>query len=85
MAMTKKDFIALADLIRQLQPDMAVPQWAVTNSSHAEKQGQQAQWLKTRDALAEFCKSQNAQFMRERWLNYIAGECGKNGGKIKAA
>lgn len=31
--------------------------------------------------LADFCKSQNGQFNRERWLDYIAGKCGPNGGK----
>lgn len=35
--------------------------------------------------LADFCKSQNCNFNRERWLDYIAGECGKNGGTIKKA
>ncbi len=33
--------------------------------------------------LADFCQSQNPQFNRERWLFYIAGKCGKNGGKVK--
>ena len=33
--------------------------------------------------LADFCKSQNSQFNRERWLDYIAGECGPNGGKVR--
>jgi len=33
--------------------------------------------------LADFCKSQNSQFDRERWLAYIAGECGPNGGTVK--
>jgi hypothetical protein len=36
-----------------------------------------------RDALADFCASQNSRFDRERWLGYIAGECGPNGGKVK--
>jgi hypothetical protein len=31
--------------------------------------------------LAEFCKSRNPAFNRERWLSYIAGECGPNGGR----
>lgn len=33
--------------------------------------------------LANFCKSQNPQFRRERWLGYIRGENGQNGGKVK--
>jgi len=32
--------------------------------------------------LASFCKSQNARFNTERWLAFIAGECGPNGGKV---
>jgi hypothetical protein len=37
------------------------------------------------NALASFCKEQNPAFMRDRWLSYIKGECGKNGGTIKKA
>ncbi len=83
MAMSKKDFIALADVVRGLWPNLAVPQWASTPQAHAEKNGEQAQFIKTRDALADFCKSQNPAFMRERWLDYIAGECELNGGSVK--
>jgi hypothetical protein len=32
--------------------------------------------------LADFCQSQNPNFKRQRWLDYIAGQCGKNGGKL---
>ena len=28
--------------------------------------------------LATFCHASNPRFKRERWLGYIAGECGKN-------
>jgi len=31
--------------------------------------------------LADFCHEANPMFKRERWLDYIAGNCGKNGGK----
>lgn len=34
-------------------------------------------------ALAYFCQSQNPNFNRERWLDYIAGKCSKSGGKVK--
>ena len=83
MSMSKKDFIALADVIKRLQPDMGIPVNLSHPQAHAEKNGMQAQWLKTREALADFCESQNPNFMRERWLDYIAGECGPNGGSIK--
>lgn len=32
------------------------------------------------NTLADFCESQNPNFNRERWLDYIAGHCGPNGG-----
>lgn len=32
------------------------------------------------DTLADFCQSQNSNFMRAHWLGYIKGENGKNGG-----
>jgi len=33
--------------------------------------------------LADFCKFQNPRFDRQRWLDYIDGKCGPNGGKIE--
>jgi hypothetical protein len=39
------------------------------------------QWVMDRDVLADFCRTQNPRFDRERWLDYIAGKCGPNGGK----
>lgn len=35
--------------------------------------------------LADFCASQNPRFNRSRWLDYIAGKCGKGGGEVKKA
>jgi len=32
------------------------------------------------EALAEFCEFQNPRFNRQRWLDYIDGKCGPNGG-----
>lgn len=32
--------------------------------------------------LADFCQSQNPSFKRDRWVAYIKGECGPNGGTI---
>jgi hypothetical protein len=31
--------------------------------------------------LADFCHEANPRFNRERWIGYIKGENGKNGGK----
>lgn len=33
------------------------------------------------EALATFCQTQNPNFKRERWIAYINGQCGPNGGK----
>jgi hypothetical protein len=35
------------------------------------------------DTLADFCKSQNPAFKRDRWLGYINGENGPSGGAVK--
>lgn len=32
--------------------------------------------------LADFCATQNPNFDRQRWLDYIAGNCGASGGKV---
>lgn len=63
--MTKQDFVALADAIRDgrrridyLDKDLLA-------------------------VLADFCASRNPRFQRERWLGYVRGECGPNGGKLE--
>ena len=65
--MTKRDFIALADAIRNLNE---------YNPEHA------FDWMQIQ-ALADFCQLQNTLFNRDRWLGYIAGKCGPNGGAIR--
>lgn len=70
--MHKKQFVALADCLREHNGNMrrifASPDRMMFN---AEQIG----------VLADFCQSQNPRFDRERWLGYIAGEVGPNGGK----
>jgi hypothetical protein len=72
MSMSKKDFIALADNIRSFNLGCAhlLP-------------GQQFSELHLAN-LADFCRSQNPAFNRERWLGYIKGQNGPSGGKVKA-
>ena len=71
--MTKKHFIALADMIKRAN---AVACWP----------DGQFPFMKAQiNILADFCQSQNPNFNRERWLSYVAGEFGKNGGKVKQA
>lgn len=64
MAMSKKDFIALADALRPLG-----------NRIDGD----------IKNALCRFMRSQNQNFKEDRWLNYLAGECGPSGGRIKEA
>lgn len=64
--MTKKQLIALADHIKR---------------DHAHPMGYVLFDKETIHSLADFCATQNPNFKRERWLDYIEGECGKNGGR----
>lgn len=74
MAMSKKDFIALADAI------------AEHNRIHNVVNGYALQFQREHlRTLEEFCAAQNPRFMRQRWLDYIAGKCGRNGGRVTAA
>ena len=70
--MTKKHFIALADAIRECNREhQSLPLGSHNVAGFSRHQ---------LNALADFCQSQNPHFNRERWLAYIAGECGPNGG-----
>ena len=61
MAMSKKDFIALADFMRE--------NWPYSGTEQQQN-----------ETMAEFLQMQNPRFKRDRWLGYIAGTNGKNGG-----
>lgn len=65
--MTKKKLIALADSIKNHKNTFG----DCLFKDHQIK------------VLADFCQSQNVNFKRDRWIDYINGECGKNGGKVK--
>ena len=67
MSMSKKDFIALADF---LKARTITPNNGGTFTLYQIEQ------------LADFCQSQNSNFNRERWLGYIAGTNGPNGGTL---
>jgi hypothetical protein len=73
--MSKKDFIALADAIRAANQEFQTKTYSVHKPF-----GERAI-----NKLADFCQSRNPRFLRERWLGYIAGECGPNGGAVKKA
>lgn len=36
------------------------------------------------DMLADYLRSQNPRFMKQRWLDYIGGLCGPSGGKVRS-
>jgi hypothetical protein len=65
--MTKKHFIALADAIREF------------NDAGFQMEFRADQI----DCLAAFCQRQNPRFNTQRWVDYIGGHCGPNGGAIK--
>lgn len=75
MSMSKQDFVALADAIRDYNKH-AFP--AGSNCVSPLKFGHTQLY-----ALADFCERQNPNFNRERWLDYIAGKCGPSGGAVK--
>ena len=69
--MTKRDFIALADAIKQY------------NCIYDLHQNFAPFLPEQMHMLASFCRKANHSFNRERWYGYIAGICGPNGGKVK--
>jgi hypothetical protein len=71
--MSKKHFIALADTLRASKP---------TNPQSQHFEEYLYQWQRDVEHIADFCRSQNSAFMRGRWMDYINGECGPNGGKV---
>ena len=73
--MTKKTFIALANSIRAYNAQAFSAGTIVASPlkfTHTQLH-----------ALADFCAAQNPAFDRDRWLAYVAGDCGPNGGTVK--
>lgn len=81
--MTKKDFIKLADVMRANKP---ITQYATEDSfyGHGLDQGRIDHWETLLEALAEMLAQSNPRFNRQRWLDYVNGECTANGGKLPA-
>lgn len=71
--MSKKHFIALADALRAEKPGI---NW---------DPNKMVQWELDVKAIANACAASNPRFNRERWMSYVNGECGPNGGSIKKA
>jgi hypothetical protein len=67
--MSKKHFIALADAIREHNKFTKTMGNAACPFTYPQIK-----------ELARFCKAQNSNFNEDRWLAYITGKCGPNGG-----
>lgn len=82
--MTKKHFVALANVMRDLREELRLRNSPVpfNGAGPASSRGQaEFDFTIMVQHLADFCAAQNPHFNRERWIAYIAGECGPNGGK----
>ena len=73
MTMTKKTFIALADSIREHN--------RIKRNVFGANAERMCFNIEQVEALADFCQSQNSNFNRDRFLGYIAGTNGPNGGQ----
>ncbi len=74
--MTKKHFIALADVVRE----------RYTTLDDSQREGVVAARYELEAviyALADFCSQQNPRFNRSRWMDYVHGKCGPNGGAVR--
>lgn len=69
--MSKKDFIALANALRAQKP-----------AEHWDP-NKRVQWELDVKAIADVCAASNRAFMRDRWMDYVNGLCGPNGGPVK--
>lgn len=71
MAMSKKDFIELADTIKTHN--------TYRKGIFGRNAGRMSFSPEEIDALATFCETQNPNFKRVRWMDYIDGLCTANG------
>lgn len=85
--MTKKHFIALADLVKTARTGVCHDHACAFNEGSkcdCEVQSDARPYNPFKqehiDFLADYCERMNPNFNRSRWLAYIAGECGPNGG-----
>ena len=66
MSMGKKQFIELANTVR-------VADFRLSFKDEKD-------YWHVVGLIADFCRSRNSAFKRDRWLGYIKGECGPGGG-----
>jgi predicted transcriptional regulator len=75
--MSKKQFIELADCLRARLATIAEK---YARSPLYLTVAQNETWETIR-ALADVCAADNPRFNRQRWIEYIAGKVGPNGGQ----
>ena len=68
--MSKKYFIALADALRAEKP---ADNWL----------NKKVQWDMDVRAICRVLAASNPRFNELRWMQYVNGQCGPNGGAIK--
>ena len=83
--MSKKHFIELADCLRKSGMMPAAITMALESKGIEDTAVVAAVLQAVTRELADFCASQNPRFDRWRFIEYAAGNCGPNGGKVKAA
>ena len=66
--MSKKHFIALADALRQTRP---ADHWDANK---------RVQWEMDVRVIADVLNQSNPRFNYSRWMDYVNGLCGPNGG-----
>ena len=67
--MSRKDFIALGDMMRITRPMFSEVNPVVTSYN----QGRLDMWVQHRDSLAGFFATTYPNFNREVWLRYVEG------------
>jgi hypothetical protein len=85
--MTKKHFIALADALKAEHEAMCKARIANSAKANSFETGYVNGCIngvsQSIAAVADVCAAANPRFNRGRWLAYIAGECGPNGGAVR--
>ena len=75
--MSKKHFIELADCLRARLAEVS----SKYIQSPLYLTVAQDEVRETINAIADVCAADNPRFNRQRWLEYIAGKIGPNGGR----
>lgn len=72
--MTKKDFINLANAMRASKPESFSEQ-GISLQAATLREARHNQWKGTLESIAVVLAESNPRFNRQRWLDYVNGEC----------